>query len=266
VLPDLVSDHVALFALSYDSVETLAAFAEKHGITYPLLSDEGSRVIRELGLLNEHLAEQQAQYGVQTRDEQLGVAYPGIFVLDENGVVVQKRFQQSYRDREGGVGLIEDALGVAAASHGSGAEAQGPEFRARAYLDSPTYHYFERLRLTVELTVEPPYHVYVAPVPDGYVPLSVIIEPIEGLEVGEMRWPEPRRLKIGLNEEFWVLDDTIRGSMPLVFAAPAGAGDHELRVAVSFQTCSDDDCLMPTTLHFTLPVRETDMVDRPIRR
>jgi hypothetical protein len=69
-----------------------------------------------------------------------------------------------------------------------------------------------------------------------------------------------------LDEEFWVLDGNIRGSLPLSFTAPSGAGDHELSVEVSFQACNDEDCLMPTTLHFTLTISETDMVDRPARR
>ena len=33
---------VAIFAISYDSPEVLAAFAEKRGITYPLLADDES--------------------------------------------------------------------------------------------------------------------------------------------------------------------------------------------------------------------------------
>jgi peroxiredoxin len=89
----------ALFAISYDEVAILAAFADKHEITYPLLSDVGSVTIRSLGLINEHLAEQHAVYGVTTRDEQRGVAYPGTFVLDERGIIRDKHFEQSYRVR-----------------------------------------------------------------------------------------------------------------------------------------------------------------------
>lgn len=85
---------VAVFGLSYDSVETLAAFADKRGITYLLLSDEGSQTIRALGLLNEeHLVEQHAFYGFATRDQQKGVAYPSTFVLDKQGIVSEKRFE-----------------------------------------------------------------------------------------------------------------------------------------------------------------------------
>ncbi len=39
VLPTLERNGIALFAISYDSVTILAAFAAKHGIGYPLLSD-----------------------------------------------------------------------------------------------------------------------------------------------------------------------------------------------------------------------------------
>ncbi len=88
-----------LFAVSYDDVATLARFAETHGITYPFLSDEGSATIRSLGLLNEHLEQQQAAYGIATREEQRGVPYPGTFVLDELGFVRDKHFEQSYRVR-----------------------------------------------------------------------------------------------------------------------------------------------------------------------
>ena len=103
---------VAVFALSYDSVETLAAFANKRGITYPMLSDEGSNTIRALGLLNEkHLLEQHAFYGIQTRDEQYGVAYPGTLVLDKQGVLTGKRFEQSYRVRPTARLFEEYALG-----------------------------------------------------------------------------------------------------------------------------------------------------------
>ena len=55
VLGALQAHDVALFAVSYDSVETLGEFSMRNGITYPLLGDAGSHVIRSLGLLDEDL-------------------------------------------------------------------------------------------------------------------------------------------------------------------------------------------------------------------
>lgn len=46
----------------------------------------------------------------------VGRAYPAVFVLDETGRVVQKRMQEHYRAREEAVNLLEDALGIAAAT------------------------------------------------------------------------------------------------------------------------------------------------------
>ena len=49
-LPDFERAHIALFAISYDTVDVLAGFAAQHGIAYPLLADAGSKAIRALGL------------------------------------------------------------------------------------------------------------------------------------------------------------------------------------------------------------------------
>lgn len=95
---------------SYDPVDVLANFAQRHVITYPLLSDEGSKAITSLGLLNRHVAEQHAYYGVAVRDQHHGVPYPGIFVLDENGMVIDKVFEQSYRVRPTAGGVLEDLM------------------------------------------------------------------------------------------------------------------------------------------------------------
>ena len=52
-LPDFERHHIVPFAISYDAVDVLATFATKQHITYTLLSDEGSTIIRALGLFNE---------------------------------------------------------------------------------------------------------------------------------------------------------------------------------------------------------------------
>ena len=44
-------------AISYDSVEVVADFAERRGITFPLLADSDSSVIADFGILNTVAAE-----------------------------------------------------------------------------------------------------------------------------------------------------------------------------------------------------------------
>lgn len=267
VQPELDAGGYATFAISYDSVETLAAFAEKYAITYPLLSDQGSRAIRDLGLYNDHVYEQHGAYGIQPRDEHQGVPYPGTFVLDDNGVVVDKRFEQSYRVRPTGNALLERVLGLTTPSHGSETRSAAGGVQVRAYLDSPTFGWFQQILLTVELTADPGLHVYGRPIPEGYVPVAIQVDPIEGLQIGEAEWPEPRPFRLeGLDEEFRVYEGTLIGRVPLSFTGGEGIGDQVIRGTVTFQACADTYCLPPEMVSFELPVREVALVDRSITR
>ena len=63
-------------AVSYDSVEILARFARKQKITYPLLSDPDSTVIKAFGILN-----------AKASGRQSGIPYPGTFVIDQKGTI-----------------------------------------------------------------------------------------------------------------------------------------------------------------------------------
>ena len=54
---ELQSAGIGVAAISYDSKETLAAFAERRNITFPLLSDDDSSTIKEYGILNTVVAE-----------------------------------------------------------------------------------------------------------------------------------------------------------------------------------------------------------------
>jgi len=265
VLPALKRNGISLFAISYDSVPILAAFAAKHGIRYPLLSDEGSHTLRRLGLTNERVHEDHAAYGIQPNPRHVGVPYPGVFVLDERGIVVRKRFHESYRERDTAAGLLAQSLGILDTPRGAETAASGPTVRVRAWLDSPTYSVFQRLHLSVELTIAPGLHVYGTPAPNGATPLSLDVTPIDGLELRPMSWPEPRCLRVGeLDEEIWVHEGTVHGTLPLAFTAPAGGGDHVLKAALSYQACGEGICHPRDVVRLELPVKEVALVDRTL--
>ena len=262
-LPDFTRNRIKVFAISYDSVAVLAKFAETHGIQYPLLSDEGSQAIRKLGLFNEHVYEHHAMYGIPKRDMFWGVPYPGAFLLDEGGRVVQKRFQQSYRERETGTAILEYGFGGNSSLPKVEANAQDEEeVTIRATLQSDTYRWFQRLWLKVELTLPPGLHVYGQPIPEGYIPLSVEVAPIEGLEIGAPEFPTPHPYRIeGLEEEFVVYEQTVVVSVPLTFTKEGD--DQTIHVTVRYQACSDAGCFVPQTVALQLPVKGADLVEWP---
>jgi peroxiredoxin len=261
-LADYERNGIAVFAISYDPVEVLSAFAEKYGVRFPLLADEGSVVIRQLGMLNEQVEQHHAFYGVPMRDDVFGVPYPGSFILDERGIVVERRFEDSYRVRETAVGILEAAFGGMSEAHGAEARIEGDGVLARAYLDSPTFRMMQRLRLTVELQIEPGLHVYGNPITDGYVPLSVEIAPVEGLEVGPLDAPTPTPFRVaGLEQPFVVHEGTIKVAVPLTFTV--ATEDQTIDATVRYQVCSATECLAPAAHRFRLPVRKLAHVERP---
>ena len=79
-----------LVAISYDNVDVLKKFSDEKSITFPLLSDEGSQVIRSLGL-----------------EYQKGLPHPGTIVVDAGGVVRGKIFKKGYVQRHTTADLLE---------------------------------------------------------------------------------------------------------------------------------------------------------------
>ncbi|MBJ7600809.1 MAG: hypothetical protein DLM67_20190 [Candidatus Nephthysia bennettiae] len=238
---------VGLIGVSYDSREVLRDFAGARGIKFPLLSDEGSRVIDELGLLDRELEPHQAAFGIKTSEHQQGVAYPAVFILDESGTVSQKRIQENYRAREGACQLLEAVTGGAnLETSGSVQELDAPHVRVRTYTDSDRYVRWERTRLHVELDIDPGWHVYGRPTPKGYTPLLVEIDAEEGLAVGQSEYPPVRPFRVeGLDEAFNVSEGRLHVLLPFALNVAAETGERTLTVRISWQACSESECLMP---------------------
>ena len=243
----------------------LQTFADTYGITYTLFSDQGSKTIGALGLLHTQVYEQHAAYGIAPQEHHYGVPYPGVFLLDAQGKVTEKRFQQSYRERETAVGILKQGFGVASSQHGTVISGQAAGMQVRAFLDADTYRFFQRLWLTLDLSIDAELHVYGQPIPEGFIPLSIEVAPIPGLVVGEPRWPVPRPFRIeGLEEEFYIYEGNVKIALPVTLTQEGD--DQTLKVRVRYQACSHAGCFAPQTITLKLPVRAEDHVERPRRR
>ncbi len=71
---------VRLYALSYDEPDALADYAEAHGVTFTMLSDPDSEVIKDFGILNTLIpADDHPWYGIP---------FPGAYAIDAAGTIV----------------------------------------------------------------------------------------------------------------------------------------------------------------------------------
>jgi peroxiredoxin len=61
------SHGLSIAAIPYDPPPALRRFATTYGVTYPLLSDMGSQVIRRFDILNDNMPEGDPFYGIPFR-------------------------------------------------------------------------------------------------------------------------------------------------------------------------------------------------------
>ena len=96
---------LGLAAISYDSVAVLKNFTDRLHITFPLLSDPESKIIRAFDILNETVAPGTAFYGIPN---------PGTYVIDPQGRVVSKHFEDDYRERVSATDILIQDFGKSA--------------------------------------------------------------------------------------------------------------------------------------------------------
>ena len=89
-----------LAGISYDSPKILADFIEKRSIKYTLLSDPKSEVIDRYALRDPQYPPGNRAYGVPR---------PIIFILDRNGMIKAKLYEDTYKKRPP-VGLVIETL------------------------------------------------------------------------------------------------------------------------------------------------------------
>lgn len=77
-------------AMTYDPVATLKQAEEEYGATFPLLHDAGNTHVKAMGILNTQYSPGERAYGIP---------YPGIFVLDAQGVIRAKLAEEDYKLR-----------------------------------------------------------------------------------------------------------------------------------------------------------------------
>ena len=85
-----------LVAISYDSPAILKRFAANSAISYPLLSDAGSKTIDAYGIRNKEAPERWS-----------GIPHPGTFIVDTNGIIRAKLFLEGYKERHAPEALVQ---------------------------------------------------------------------------------------------------------------------------------------------------------------
>ncbi len=249
---------LGLAAISYDSVEILRSFAERRKITFPLLSDHDSSIIKRFGIQNE------VDYPLGDRAH--GVPYPGTFVTDADGLVRSKLFETKYTDRRTAGSFLVLAGATPAEAAG---ESRTDTFTLRTSASNAAAAPGQRLTLVLDFEMKPGMHAY-APGVSGYRPLRVRLDPQPLLTAHDPVFPPSKTFVFAPLKEtvpvfegrFRVLQDvTLAGGRELSEALKAPEPQLELTGSLEYQVCSDERCYPPASL----PLRWTIKLTPPDR-
>jgi hypothetical protein len=247
-------------AVSYDSVAVLRNFAERRGIHFPLLSDPDSKVIRELGILNESIPKDNPFFGVP---------YPGTFVLNDQGLITAKYFEDDFRERYTSADILTRQFGVGT---GPRTEVQGKQLMLEAGSSNLVVAAGQRVSLTLDIEMKPNMHVY-APGVEGYIPIDWKMKESPVAAAHEVSYPASEKLHLAaIDETVPVYKDHFQLTRDITIAQDAklrpaldSTGKFTVEGTLRYQACDDRICYIPQELpvKWTFQYAEFDRVRVP---
>tara|TARA_Y100000588_G_scaffold370654_1_gene441062 strand:+ start:2029 stop:2910 length:882 start_codon:yes stop_codon:yes gene_type:complete len=282
-LEELRGQGLGVAAISYDSETVLADFAKRRAIGFPLLSDDNSAVITDFGILNTVAAEAQGPnaenpdvvadvrqyvsvFGASSNI--VGTPFPGTFMLDAEGKVTARFFEEFYRERNTTANVMLK-LG-AGLSPIAAIEGETAHLKLTAYPSNTSITVGTRFSFALEVEPNPNIHVY-APGADafGYRVIALNLNPVEHVRFEPVLFPEseiyhfePLDERVPVYQEpFKLLQEAVVSGEPGVEDAFKELDGLTFSGTLDYQACDDAICFDPVSLpvSFTLDV---DLLDR----
>ena len=253
---------IGVAAISYDSPAVLKDFAGRRGITFPLLSDPGSKTIRAFGILNE---------AVPAGTPFFGIPHPGTYMVDRGGRVTAKYFEDDYTQRYTAADILVSQFGSSAgAAH---ATTETKHLRLSSSASADRVRSGQRIALTLDVELKPDMHVY-APGVKGYIPIEWTMAPSEAFLAHSMVAPPSKTLHLpAIDETVSVYGGQFRLVRDITIAKDAklkplldANGNFTIEGKFRYQACDDRMCYIPQTVpvKWTLHVEAHDRERVPV--
>jgi hypothetical protein len=257
-----------LAGISYDSVEVLAGFAKRYNITFPLLADVGSATIKKYGIYNT-AAEEALARGMddpalkadvflhattgEVNDRLRGIPYPGTFMIDRQGRVTSRFFEDFFRER-GTVTNTLLRLGVGGETV-QGTQVTSDQLELTTYPSDEAVAVGNRFSLVFDVTPKPGMHVY-APGAVGYRVIALTMSPQAYVRPLPMQYPAseiyffaPLKERVPVFQKpFRLLQEVVIEATPDAQAAWKGKDALTVSGTLEYQACDDKICYNPVTV------------------
>ena len=282
-LGELQAQGLGVAAISYDSQEVLAAFAERKGVEdVPLLSDDDSAAIRAFGIYN-HVAEEGV--GPNREDEDVkadvaqyvsvfganpmivGTPFPGTFVVDREGRVTSRFFEEFYRERNTAANIMLK-LGTPLSGI-SGSSGETAHLEISASQSNPDITVGSRFHLALDIAPKANMHVYAPGAAEmGYRVIGLHLDMPSFLRAPAAEYPaseiyhfEPLDERVPVYQRpFRLVQEIVVEGDPESTARLAEIDALTLTGRLDYQACDDRVCFNPESipLTWTLAVQPLD--------
>jgi len=278
----LRAEGLGVAAISYDPPEVLADFAERRGISFSLLSDDDSATIAAFGLLNtvaeEGLGPNGDDPAVKADVERyvsllgpspriVGTPFPGTFLIDRQGRVTARFFEEFYRERNTTASImlrLGTNMNPVAGLKGSTAHLEITAHQSDAEIAVGSH-----LTLALDIEPHPGMHVY-APGADGlgYQVVGLTIAPQPFVQLLPLQYPsseiyyfEPLDERVPVYQKpFTLIQEVVIEATQEAEEALHGVDVVSLTGRLDYQACDAEICFEPVSvpLSWTLTLSTLD--------
>ena len=273
-MKDVRDRGLGIAVISYDSREILEAFTREHGITFPMLSDKGSETITRYGILNTVVdealganrddpavkADVQKYISVNNPQPMMrGMAFPGTFIVDRQGRVTARFFEDFYIERNTVSGILKRVGGRNALV--AGTKISTAQLDLTTYPSDAAVAAGNRFALVLELTPRRGTHVY-APGASGYKVIAMTIAPQPFVRALPLTYPaseiyffKPLNERVPVYQKpFRLVQDVVLEGQPAAQQAFRGKDSLTITGALDYQACDDRECFNPVSVPLTWTV------------
>ena len=184
---------------------------------------------------------------------QYGIPRPGTYIVDSQGKIVSKYFEEDFRERVSISDILAGQFGARVDASGGAVEAK--HVRLSTTASTLMAHAGHRILLTLDLDLTPKMHVY-APGVTGYIPIDWEMEETGAAKVRPVQYPAAEKLRLEpIHETALVYQGRVRMTREITFGPEnalkprvSPSGEVVLKGSLRYQACDDRECYVPETV------------------
>ena len=132
---------------------------------------------------------------------------------------------------------------------------------AKSYLSLDKVQPGSQFQIAVVVEIAEGWHVNANPAKEGFIATKVTLPEVSHLTFGEVVYPAGDMMKLGSIGEAPVYHDTITIGIQADLSQTAPVGLSTLDFQLQYQACNDEQCLLPETLAFSIPIEVVGMAE-----